>query len=210
MGLKVAFVVLAAAGVATLWMAVLADTGASALVVANAVGCGGSVKARPRLRRPSWRAGFGPRLLVEEVRVHEVVDRRLVDRLDRREGSPIPAFGRSSRPRFEIDVLLRSGQRKRELHVAVSRSSGLVVRIADTAAVEVQRQRGRNRPAGRDRRSGMPITTRGLPRRLNCPGNRCGAMRRQDVLDGAVFVDVPADAERRQLAHFLDAAARCR
>jgi Zn2+/Cd2+-exporting ATPase len=36
-GLKVAFVLLAVAGVATLWMAVLADTGASALVVANAV-----------------------------------------------------------------------------------------------------------------------------------------------------------------------------
>ena len=36
-GLKVAFVVLAVAGVATLWMAVLADTGASALVVANAL-----------------------------------------------------------------------------------------------------------------------------------------------------------------------------
>ena len=37
LGLKVAFVVMAVAGVATLWMAVLADTGASALVVANAV-----------------------------------------------------------------------------------------------------------------------------------------------------------------------------
>jgi Cd2+/Zn2+-exporting ATPase len=36
-GLKLAFVALAVAGVATLWMAVLADTGASALVVANAV-----------------------------------------------------------------------------------------------------------------------------------------------------------------------------
>ncbi len=36
-GLKAAFVFLAVAGVATLWMAVLADTGASALVVANAV-----------------------------------------------------------------------------------------------------------------------------------------------------------------------------
>jgi len=35
--LKAAFVILAVAGVATLWMAVLADTGASALVVANAV-----------------------------------------------------------------------------------------------------------------------------------------------------------------------------
>jgi len=35
--LKLAFVVLAVSGVATLWMAVLADTGASALVVANAV-----------------------------------------------------------------------------------------------------------------------------------------------------------------------------
>ncbi|HJU45022.1 MAG TPA: heavy metal translocating P-type ATPase [Vicinamibacterales bacterium] len=36
-GLKAAFVILAVAGMATLWMAVLADTGASALVVANAV-----------------------------------------------------------------------------------------------------------------------------------------------------------------------------
>ncbi|MEO8677938.1 MAG: heavy metal translocating P-type ATPase [Vicinamibacterales bacterium] len=36
-GLKLLFVVLAAAGIATLWMAVLADTGASAIVVANAV-----------------------------------------------------------------------------------------------------------------------------------------------------------------------------
>ncbi|MEP6782153.1 MAG: heavy metal translocating P-type ATPase [Acidobacteriota bacterium] len=36
-GFKIAFVALAVAGVATLWMAVLADTGASALVVANAV-----------------------------------------------------------------------------------------------------------------------------------------------------------------------------
>jgi Cd2+/Zn2+-exporting ATPase len=36
-GLKLAFVILAVSGVATLWMAVLADTGASALVVANAV-----------------------------------------------------------------------------------------------------------------------------------------------------------------------------
>ena len=37
LGLKAVFVVMAVAGVATLWMAVLADTGASALVVANAV-----------------------------------------------------------------------------------------------------------------------------------------------------------------------------
>ena len=37
LGLKAAFVVLAIAGVATLWMAVLADTGASILVTANAL-----------------------------------------------------------------------------------------------------------------------------------------------------------------------------
>ena len=37
LGLKLAFVVLAAAGLATLWMAVLADTGASILVLANAL-----------------------------------------------------------------------------------------------------------------------------------------------------------------------------
>src|SRR6185436_5600655 len=35
LGLKLAFVALAAAGVATMWMAVLADTGASLLVTAN-------------------------------------------------------------------------------------------------------------------------------------------------------------------------------
>ena len=34
-GLKLAFVVLAATGVATIWMAVLADTGASLIVTAN-------------------------------------------------------------------------------------------------------------------------------------------------------------------------------
>jgi Cd2+/Zn2+-exporting ATPase len=37
LGLKVAFVGLAAAGVATMWMAVLADTGAALLVTANAL-----------------------------------------------------------------------------------------------------------------------------------------------------------------------------
>ena len=35
--LKAAFVVAAAAGVATLWMAVLADTGASIIVIGNAL-----------------------------------------------------------------------------------------------------------------------------------------------------------------------------
>jgi Cd2+/Zn2+-exporting ATPase len=35
--LKAAFVVAAAAGIATLWMAVLADTGASIIVIANAM-----------------------------------------------------------------------------------------------------------------------------------------------------------------------------
>jgi Cd2+/Zn2+-exporting ATPase len=37
LGLKAAFVVAAAAGIATLWMAVLADTGASVIVLANAL-----------------------------------------------------------------------------------------------------------------------------------------------------------------------------
>jgi len=35
--LKAAFLVLAVSGVATLWMAVLADTGATVIVVANAL-----------------------------------------------------------------------------------------------------------------------------------------------------------------------------
>ena len=37
LGLKAAVLVLAVAGLSTLWMAVLADTGASVLVVANAM-----------------------------------------------------------------------------------------------------------------------------------------------------------------------------
>jgi Cd2+/Zn2+-exporting ATPase len=37
LALKAAFLVMAVAGVATLWMAVLADTGASVLVVGNAL-----------------------------------------------------------------------------------------------------------------------------------------------------------------------------
>jgi Cd2+/Zn2+-exporting ATPase len=37
LALKLAFVVLAAAGVATLWMAIVADTGASLIVTANSI-----------------------------------------------------------------------------------------------------------------------------------------------------------------------------
>ena len=37
LGLKLAFIGLAASGVATLWMAILADTGASLLVTANSL-----------------------------------------------------------------------------------------------------------------------------------------------------------------------------
>jgi Cd2+/Zn2+-exporting ATPase len=37
LGLKLAFVVLASVGLATIWMAIVADTGASLLVTANSV-----------------------------------------------------------------------------------------------------------------------------------------------------------------------------
>ena len=37
LGLKLAFLAMAALGVATLWMAVLADTGASLIVTANSL-----------------------------------------------------------------------------------------------------------------------------------------------------------------------------
>jgi len=47
-GLKAAFVALAAVGMATLWMAVLADTGASLLVVANGLRGTGLFSARAR------------------------------------------------------------------------------------------------------------------------------------------------------------------
>lgn len=50
LGLKLAFVVLAVSGVATLWMAVLADTGASLLVVANGLR-GTGLLTRQRLNR---------------------------------------------------------------------------------------------------------------------------------------------------------------
>ena len=55
---------------------------------------------------------------------------------------------------------------------------------------------------------GMPSTTRGLLRRLKLSGKQVRRERRQDVLHGAVFVDVTRDAERRQLAHFLRARDR--
>jgi Cd2+/Zn2+-exporting ATPase len=48
LGLKAAFVALAAVGAATLWMAVLADTGASLLVVANGLRGTGLLSARSR------------------------------------------------------------------------------------------------------------------------------------------------------------------
>jgi Cd2+/Zn2+-exporting ATPase len=48
LGLKAAFVVMAAMGAATLWMAVLADTGASLLVVANGLRGTGLFSARSR------------------------------------------------------------------------------------------------------------------------------------------------------------------
>ena len=48
LGLKLAFVVLAALGVATLWMAVLADTGASLIVTANSLRLLKVPIARPR------------------------------------------------------------------------------------------------------------------------------------------------------------------
>ena len=80
LGLKAAFVVMAVAGVATLWMAVLADTGASALVVANAV------RLRKFLRLGLEGSGLGPQSQAsslgigfyrpEEMRVDELVDRR--------------------------------------------------------------------------------------------------------------------------------------
>jgi Cd2+/Zn2+-exporting ATPase len=37
LGLKIGFVILAASGVATMWMAIVADTGASLLVTANSL-----------------------------------------------------------------------------------------------------------------------------------------------------------------------------
>ena len=49
----------------------------------------------------------------------------------------------------------------------------------------------------------MPRTTRGLPRRLKLSGNRCGRERRQDVLDGAVLVDVAGDPQRGEVAHLV-------
>ena len=48
LGLKAVFVGLAVFGVATLWMAVLADTGASLLVVANGLRGTGLFSARSR------------------------------------------------------------------------------------------------------------------------------------------------------------------
>ena len=86
-GLKLAFVCRGIAGVATLWMAVLADTGASVIVSPTRCGCGAfRNRRRPRRGRPrgySMSTPGGPggvpasaRLFSSvEVRVDEVVDR---------------------------------------------------------------------------------------------------------------------------------------
>ena len=50
LGLKVAFIGLAISGVATLWMAILADTGASLLVTANGLRLLGVRQDRERER----------------------------------------------------------------------------------------------------------------------------------------------------------------
>ena len=107
--------------------------------------------------------------------VDELVDRRLIVWFDLLElqAHADPAIAPRN-PGFGFDVALRSGQP--EPHAAPWRSpgSGLIVRIAtppllrfsvSAAAIVLPKRYA----------TGIPSTTRGLPRRLKLSGNRCGA-----------------------------------
>ena len=186
-GLKAAFVVLAVAGVATLWMAVLADTGASALVVANAVRLR-TFYLESRILRVS---GHRP----EEVRFDEPVDQRLVGRLDLRElhahaGLLVAPAAR----RFRLHLRFDPGSANLSLST-VPRTSGPVGADRHAAAAQVQRQRRGNRLADPVRHRNAHHDARVLAP-VEGLGKQVRRDRRQDVLDGAVFVEVSGDAER--------------
>ena len=96
--------------------------------------------------------------------------------------------------------------RKRTLILAPL-SSGLVVRMAMppwlrlsvSAAAMVLPNRYCDRDAEHDARAAAAVEV---------VGEQVRRQRRQDVLHGAVLVDVAGDAERRELAHFVGARDR--
>ena len=141
------------------------------------------------------------------MRVDEVVDERLVGRLDRLEldahADAAIAPGDAS---FGVDVPLRPGHPEPhlDLRAALERAGRA---DGDAAVTEVERQRRGDgvaepvldRDAEHDPRAAAAVEV---------VGKQVRRERRQDVLHGAVLVDVAGDAERGELAHFVGARDR--
>src|SRR6185503_5011295 len=145
--------------------------------------------------------------VAEEVRVDEVVDDRLVDVVDLLElDAHADAAVAPGDLALGVDVLLRSRHPEADLDLgaALERAGGA---DGDAAVTEVERQRRRdrvaepvlNRDAEDDARAAAAVEV---------VGEQVRRQRRQDVLHGAVLVDVAGDAERGQLAHFVGARDR--
>ena len=109
--------------------------------------------------------------------------------------------------RLDVDLALARRQAERGRASAAPASSGLVVRMAmpprlrfSVSAVAMVLP---NRYA-----TGMPSTTRGLPRRLKLSGNRCGASDGRMCCTALYSLTYPTTPSEAQLAHFVGADDR--
>ena len=116
----------------------------------------------------------------------------------------MPAFGTLQHTMPSVSISFFDPGSANFILSTVPRTGGPLVRIAmpprlklsDSAAVIVLADAVRHRHAHHHARAVAPVEGLGKQVRRN---------RRQDVLDRAVFVEVAGHAERRQLAHFVDA-----
>ncbi len=127
LALKAAFLRAGAAGNATLWMAVVADMGASLIVIGNALAaCFRRVVIA--VRACATRLTRFP--VREEVLIDELVDLGLIGRIDLLElqAHPDPAIApRDARLGFDVALRARQAEPRAQLR---SCCSGLIVRIA--------------------------------------------------------------------------------
>ena len=147
----------------------------------------------------------------EEVRLDEAVDRRLIGRLDLRE--PHAHAGLLIAPAddgLRLELALRARQRElhlqhRAAHRRVAGADGHAAARSDSCASAAAMVL----PIRYE--TGMPITTRGCSRVVKRPGKQVRRDGRQDVLDGAVFVEIAARRRARASSRTSsDARARCR
>ena len=200
------FLVMAITGAATLWMAVLADTGRIGDRRREACGC-----CDARLT-PDSRFWVRERLRLavrEEVRLRR--SRRWRPGRPQRASVNCHAHADAAvRPRdLSLAVDVASGRRQTgtaRLTVVSDRSSGLVVRIARPPPADVERQRGGDGVAeavgdgNAEHRARARPPVEAVRKQVRCSdGTMC-------CTDG-VFVDVAGDAKGRQFAHFVRALA---